>query len=155
MPEQRQRRYAERTTIDPMQTQAEIGKLVERHKATGFIAGWQGAQARVMFEMRGRRLRFSITLPPPDDRRFTKSGHIHLSPQQSAGKYEQFKREQWRLLLLLIKSKLEAIQNGAAVFEEEMMPYTVMPNGQTVLEWLGPQLEDRLRNGTMPPLLPG
>ena len=64
-------------------------------------------------------------------------------------------RERWRLLLFLIKGKLEAIREGAAIFEEEMMAYTVMPNGQTVAEWANPQLAQILDRNEMPPLLPG
>lgn len=131
----------------------EIERLVTKQGATGFVSGWQGAQARVMFEMRGRRLRFSVEMPPLDDPQLRLRSFDSMAQIQK--RYEQLGREKWRLLLLLIKSKLEAIEQRAAVFEEEMLPYTVMPNGQTVAEWLGPQLEARLRDGTMPPLLPG
>jgi hypothetical protein len=126
----------------------EIEQIVTRHGATGFVSGWQENEARVMFEMRGRRLRFSVKVPP-------EAMFERRAGRSPATAREQHIREKWRLLLFLIRSKLEAVRSGAAIFEEEMLPYTVMPSGQTVGEWLGPQLDDHLKNNTMPPLLPG
>lgn len=155
MTTKRVRRYAEGTDVHPIRTRSEIEVLVTKHGAEGFVAGWQGNKARVMFEMRGRRLRFEIDLPPQDDPRFTRRGYASVPVAKAKAAFEQYEREQWRLLLMLIKGKLEAIRNNAAIFDDEMLPYTGMPNGQTVAEWLSPQLEDHLRNSTMPPLLPG
>jgi hypothetical protein len=149
------RRYAQGTTIDPAKSRAEIETLVTKHGATGYVSGWQGNLVKVMFEMRGRRLRFSVDLPDVSDRQFTFDGHRRLPPAQAQQRFEQFVRERWRLLLFLIKGKLEAIREGAAIFEEEMMAYTVMPNGQTVAEWANPQLAQILDRNEMPPLLPG
>lgn len=151
----RQRRYAEGTTVDPAKTRAEIEMFVTKHGATSYVSGWEGNLLRVMFEMKGRRLRFSIELPDPSDRRFTHGQGHQFGSAQAQARFEQYVRERWRLLLFLIKGKLEAIREGAAIFEEEMLPYTVMPNGQTFAEWANPQLEDVLKRNTMPPLLPG
>ena len=151
----RKRRYAERTTVDPAKTRAEIDTLVTSHGASGFVSGWQGNLLRVMFDMKGRRIRFSVELPDETDKRFTHVQDRRLSASQAHARFEQYVRERWRLMLFLIKGKLEAIREGAAIFEEEMMPYTVLANGQTISEWLNPQIEDHLRNKTLPPLLPG
>jgi hypothetical protein len=151
----RQRRFAQGTTIDPAKSRIEIETLVTKHGATGHVSGWEGNLLRVMFTMNGRRIRFSVELPDATDRQFTHDGHRQLPPAQAKARFEQFVRERWRLLLFLIKGKLEAIRENAAIFEDEMLPYTVMPNGQTVAEWLNPQLEDSLQRNTMPPLLPG
>lgn len=62
------RRYAQGTTIDPAKSRAEIETLVTKHGATGYVSGWQGNLVKVMFEMRGRRLRFSVDLPDVSDR---------------------------------------------------------------------------------------
>lgn len=35
------------------------------------------------------------------------------------------------------------------------MTWMVLPNGQTVGQWMMPQLDAIYENGTMPPLLPG
>ena len=39
-------------------SRAEIETIVTKHGATGYVSGWQGNLVKVMFEMRGRRLRF-------------------------------------------------------------------------------------------------
>src|SRR5260370_42704641 len=68
---------------------------------------------------------------------------------------EQEKQRLWRGLALLVKAKLEAIASGISTMEEELLSYTVMPGGQTVGEWLEPQLEEAYRTGKMPPVIPG
>lgn len=152
-PPRRMRRYAQGTDVHPIRTRSEIESLVTKHGATGYVAGWHDNKARVMFEMRGRRIRFEIALLPVGDPRFTRRGYNVVPPAKAKAAFEQYEREQWRLLLMLIKGKLEAIRNNAAIFDDEMLAYTVMPNGQTVGEWLHPQLETHLQNNQMPPLL--
>ena len=71
------------TTIDPAKSRAEIETLVTKHGATGYVSGWQGNLVKVMFEMRGRRLRFSVDLPDVSDRQFTFDGHRRLPPAQA------------------------------------------------------------------------
>jgi len=65
------------------------------------------------------------------------------------------KQRLWRGLVLLVKGKLEAVASGIATIESELLAYTVMPDGETVGEWLEPQLNEVYRSGQMPPLLPG
>jgi hypothetical protein len=68
---------------------------------------------------------------------------------------EVARRQRWRALALAIKAKLEAVESGIATFEEEFMAYIVLPDGQTVGEFLSPQIEAAYSSGRMPPLLPG
>ena len=41
----------------------------------------------------------------------------------------------------MVKAKLEAVESGIATFEDEFMAYTMLPSGESVSEWLAPQLE--------------
>lgn len=66
---------------------------------------------------------------------------------------EQEIRRAWRLLLLLLKAKLEAVREGATTIEREFMADTVMPNGQTFTEYAQPQLEQAYALGKMPSAL--
>lgn len=51
-------------------------------------------------------------------------------------------------------ARLEAVESGITVFEEEFMAHIVLPNGQTVGEFMTPQIESAYRDGKMPPMLP-
>jgi hypothetical protein len=54
-----------------------------------------------------------------------------------------------------VRAKLEAVQSGITTLEREFLSDIVMPNNQTVSQWLAPQLDAAYQSGRMPPLLPG
>ncbi len=59
------------------------------------------------------------------------------------------------LLALVIKAKLEAVETGITMFDEEFLAHIVLPNGNTVGQFMLPQVESTYNSGAMPPLLPG
>lgn len=62
-------------------------------------------------------------------------------------------RRRWRALALGIKGKLETVATGIQTFEEEFLANIVLPNKQTVAEWLEPQLTAQYKGGKMPRML--
>ena len=64
-------------------------------------------------------------------------------------------RQKWRALALVIKAKLEAVESGIAVFEDEFMAYIVLPGGEeTVGDFMRPQIAEAYRIGAAPNMLP-
>ena len=55
---------------------------------------------------------------------------------------------------LWIKAVLEAAASGIITIEDALLPFTVLPNGQTAGQWLAPQIENAYLTGSMPALLP-
>ena len=53
-----------------------------------------------------------------------------------------------------VKAKLEAVESGISTIEREFFYDIVLPNGETIGEWMAPQLETAYQSGTMPPMLP-
>jgi hypothetical protein len=49
---------------------------------------------------------------------------------------------------------MEAVDTGISTIEREFLSYIVLPDGQTVGEWMAPQLETAYTQGNMPVLLP-
>lgn len=150
--------YAKGTDVPVEKTEMEIKRLLIKHGATAIATGWQDNLAVVMFEMHNRRIRFSISTPPLSQFAVVKlnaTSTRRRSPSEQKTALEQAQREKWRTLFLLIKGKLEALESGATLFEQEFLSYTVLPNNQTVSEWLEPQLNEVYRSGKMPPMLPG
>src|SRR5260221_8323386 len=136
-------KYAEGTSVSIARSRDEIERLLARHQATGFLYGEQGSRAMIAFELGGRRYRMELKYPRLSDmeahrNQFTR--RMSASQLQHTA-YEAEKQRLWRGLVLLVKGKLEAVESGIATIESELLAYTVMPDGETVGEWLSPQLE--------------
>ena len=58
-----------------------------------------------------------------------------------------------RALALTIKAKLEAVECGITIFDEEFLAHIVLPNGRTMGELYVPQIEHVYETKEMPPLL--
>ena len=131
--------YAAETRVPVSQSRAEIERLLERHKARqyGTAVDYDKLSARVQFNLHNRIIRFVIALPDP--KRF-----------RVQAKYEQADRQRWRALLLVIKAKLEAVENSIATFEEEFLAHIVMPNDHTVAELVTPFIAAAYKHGKMP-----
>jgi hypothetical protein len=150
--------YAKGTTVPIEKTEIEIKTLLRAHGATAVVTGWSGDMAQVIFEMRDRRIRFTVACPSIQEFQYVKTGQYSRRMRtkvEQRNAYGQAQREKWRLLYLLIKGKLESIEGNVGMFEQEFLSYIVLPNGETVGEWFAPQLEAAYKSGRMPPMLPG
>ena len=150
-------RYAENTQVASDRSRAEIERTLRRYGASAFAYGWQDNTAQIMFEMAGRRIKFSLPLPDPDEDQFrlTPSGKWERTAKQQEEAYEQAVRQRWRALALVIKAKLEAVEAGISTVESEFLSHIALPAGGTVGEWLRPRLDEVYATGQMPALLPG
>lgn len=149
-------RYAQDTAVSVEKSKAEIERLLIRYGATSFLSGQQGERAMVAFEMKGKRIRFVLPLPDSnaDEFKFTPAGCRMRGDEDRLKAWEQACRQRWRALTLTIKAKLEAVETGITTFEDEFMAHIVMPSGDTVGEWLKPQIEKAYESKKMPPMLP-
>lgn len=149
--------YAKQTTVSPERSRLEIERTLIRYGATGFMYGWQGERYMVGFELDNRRIRLDIHMPHRSDRRICYTPTGRLRSKAGADKaYRQAMRQRWRALALIIKAKLEAIEAGVTTLEAEFLNATLLPSGQTVGEWLEPQIRHIYETGQMPAgLLPG
>lgn len=130
------RLYAQGTTVASSKSRAEIEALIMKHGATSYASGFEGTKANILFKMKGRRVRFELVLTGATDER------------------EDMRR--WRCLFYLLKAKLMAVEDGLETFEDAFLSQTLVPGagGETVSQWIGPQLAYAYEKGTvMPPLL--
>jgi hypothetical protein len=151
-------KYAATTDVPANRSRAEIEATLTRFGATAFAYGWSAdhSVAQVMFEMGGRRMRFSLSLPDRSDRQFTHTPNGSRRTETGIrAAYDQEARRMWRSLLLVIKAKLEAVATGIVSAEEEFLAHVVLPDNSTVGEWVEPQLREVYGRGDMPALLPG
>ena len=132
----------------------EIERILRRYGADAFMYASDAGKAVIAFRAKGRQIRF--LLPMPDSRSFTYTPAKRQlrSPAARRETYEQAVRQLWRALALVIKAKLEAVEAGIAVFEDEFMANIMLPDGKTVGDFMRPQIAIAYDTGQMPPLLP-
>ncbi len=143
--------YAENTSVSPERSLAEIQKTLRRYGADRFAFYDSRTQISIAFELRGRRVRLSLALPDTPSS-FTATGKKR-TPTQAQSALEQEIRRRWRALALTIKAKLEAVESGIETLDQAFMPYLLLPDGQTLSEYLKPELDMALATGNIP-LLP-
>ncbi len=147
-------RYAATTDVSSTRSREEIERTLERYGADQFLYGWQDSAAMVGFRMNGRQIRFILAMPGKTERRFTHHSRGKRTPDAALKEWEQAVRQRWRALALVIKAKVEAVESGISIFEDEFLANIVLPTGETAGAWMRPQIAEAYRVGTMPALLP-
>tara|TARA_R110000803_G_scaffold83326_4_gene149487 strand:+ start:221 stop:691 length:471 start_codon:yes stop_codon:yes gene_type:complete len=149
-------KFAENTSVSSEKSRMEIERILGRYGADGFMYGWEPDRAIIAFRMTGRHVKFVLPMPDRSSREFTHTPEKNMRRSESAAAsaFEQAVRQRWRALALVIKAKLEAVETGITVFDDEFMAHIQLPNGETVGNWMRPQIELAYEKGTMPALLP-
>lgn len=136
------RRYAADTDVPVARSKAAIEAMLLQHGATEFAFGWDPTHDRLQFRLFQRTIRFTLPRPDPDDRRFTLDARGYSRSASSVKRQiEQADRQRWRALYLVIRAKLEAVEAGIAIFEQEFLAFVVLGNGFTVGDVLVPRLQ--------------
>lgn len=150
------RGYASGTTVSIERSRHELEQLLIKRGATAFAYGWQDERVMIGFQHSGRHIRFFLPMPSRTDRAvlYTPTRQ-RRAPSAIEKVFQQELRRRWRSLLLIVKAKMEAIESGVTTFDDEFLPYIVLPNGQTIGEYMKPQIALAYEHNTMPSLLPG
>lgn len=134
--------FAGSTDVPVYKSKADIEGLLTKYGAEGYHSGWQAATGddpgwdAIEFLWKGRQIRFRIPRPSDTDPRVK----AYKGPKRGDW-IEQLNRQRWRVLMLVVKAKLEAVESGVSVFEEEFMPFIVTASGRTIGEILLPRLQ--------------
>lgn len=146
--------YAADTSVSVEKTRAELETTLRKFGADAFGYMTDQHGATIGFRIAGKRVRFLLPLPTPNDRRFThvlsRGIIVARKPEVAAKGWEQACRSAWRALFLAVKAKLVAVDAKITTFENEFMAHIVLPNGQTVGEAALPMIEDAYVTGKMP-----
>lgn len=144
--------YAENTSVSSEKSRAEIEHTLIRYGADQFMYGWNDQGAVVQFRASERHVKFVLPMPDKTDERFTTTpgGKRTRTADAALKAWEQETRRRWRALALAVKAKLEVVASGIATFEDEFMANIVLPGGETVGEWLTPQIHEAYASGAMP-----
>src|SRR5258706_9275366 len=120
----------------------------------------EAGRAVVAFQREGIQYRILLPLLALDDERFWYRGVNQYrsgtsTPAQAKTAWQQDIRERWRGLAEYIKALRIAYEAEIVKIESALLPYAVLPDGQTVEQWVAPQLPAVYASGDMPPLYPG
>lgn len=147
--------YAENTSVSVERSRAELERTLTRYGATAFGYMTSPGSATVVFEANGRRIRFDLPLPRPDEKRFTHHARGARTPSAALEAWEQACRQRWRALNLAVKAKLEAVDAGISEFEDEFLAFICLPTGQTMADVARPAIAEAYASGSMPALTMG
>lgn len=145
--------YARGTDVSVDRTRAELERLLTAHGATGFGYGWESGHHRVVFRVADRMIRLEVSEPGRAEFTRTPTG-LSRSEAQITERVFAETRRRWRSLLLVTKARFVAIEDGVMTLEQAFMADVVLPDGQTVSEWLHPQLDTAYATAEMPALMP-
>jgi len=143
--------YAKETGVSVERSEAEIKRTLRRYGADD-ITTHSSARRRlafVAFAYESLPVKMTIPLPDPDSEEFWHSpaGKKKRSPEQARSQWEKACRQQWRVLLLLIKAQLEAIANGVVTPQEAFMPWLLLKSGRTIYEEMGGGIQGAIESG--------
>jgi len=147
------RRYAEHTAVPVDRSKSEIERILVRYGAAEFGYATRGRKAAVMFSAHGKHLRFVLPLPDKTEIIRTPGGRQRKNTVQDEMLAKETRRR-WRALALEIKAKLEAVETGIALFEQEFLAQIVLPDGRTVADTILPGIEEAYKTGRVAGLLP-
>lgn len=129
------RRFAEDTTVPVSRTQDEVKTALRRVGADQIAVFESDERSAIAFRLGAGMYRITVPLDAKAK-----------NPAQDA-------RRAWRLLGLLMKSKLEAVREGATTIEREFLADMLVHDGRTVSEWALPQIALAQEEGRMPSTL--
>jgi hypothetical protein len=136
--------FAAGTTVPPEKTMMEIRALLGKHGAQRIQTIEDTHLVQIAFALKNRVIRFEIELPAEDGPAFRPSYRQRTTRRAL---WEAEIRRRWRVCLLIIKSKLEAVSTNAKLFDVELLPYFVMPDGRTVAQHINSEKLDQLYEG--------
>jgi hypothetical protein len=146
--------YAESTSVPVEKSRGDIEKLLSQHKCQKFMTGvdHEAHRATVQFQAHNRIIKFEIALPDPGDPKWkkVKGRYMQRNAAGIVAVVAQEERTRWRALLLVIKAKLEAVESGITTWEDEFLAHVLLPNDQTVAQYIGPAVDQIYATGRMP-----
>jgi hypothetical protein len=133
--------YAAQTEVAVHRSKQAIEALLLQHGAKAYTTGWNETHDTLQFRLFESVVRFTLPRPSLKDRRYTHDKRGWLRSNQGRDRaMQQADRQRWRALYLVIRAKIEAVESGIAVFEQEFLAFIVLPNDLTIGDVLVPQI---------------
>lgn len=151
--------YASRTKVSAAKSREEIQAILKKYGASDFGYKEAADHAMVIFKMANRDYRFLIRYKPlsafkPSISKISSPAKRDRTQADLKAEHEQHIRQRWRAMLVVIKAKLIAYDEGIETLEEVFFRWTVVPGSeQTIEEMIEPQIQAAYTTGKLPPML--
>lgn len=133
--------YAKYTKVSITKTKMDIQRLLKSWGIDEFFFGTSPRGDGIGFRYEGKIYKRNVTLP-------------EKAWDTSNTRYEQLKRQRWRILYMSLKMKLEEIDDGGISFEDQFLAMMCLPDGSSVADFMKlPENIARLEKTEMPKLL--
>lgn len=155
-------RYAQGTTVPIERSRVEVERILQAAGAIRTAIVRDGSDAEVGFELKGRCIKVPIHVPTIEkiwDEAVKEEPWGWKSKSDSQRKrwceerQIEEQRRRWRVLVILLKAKLEAIADEASTIDQEFLYFVVVKGGGTIGEHLEAQLEEIYSGQASPKLL--
>ena len=146
--------YANKTKVSTSRSKDEIERTLKRYGASAFQSGqdMDRGVAWLMFRIGTAVIKIPIPMPKLEEFAISPAGRSRRKEVQQQ-EYEKATRQRWRVLALLVKAKLESVEQGITTVEKEFLGDLLLPSGQTIAEEMAPQIDAAFREGKMLKLL--
>jgi hypothetical protein len=133
-------RYAADTEVPVERSKTAIEGLLTQRGVEGYHTGWDQQRDIIEFVWKGKQIRFLLPRPKRGNYLRKRDGYGRNERQVTAA-MDQANRQRWRALYLVVRAKIEAVEAGLAIFEEEFLSFIVIPGAnKTIGEILVPRL---------------
>lgn len=158
--------YASSTSVPVERSRAELEKLLRAAGSTSLMVGNDGSRIVVGFMLDARTVRLTLAVPTGEElaakrtravtRRWNSRSRSYDSPATRLVKLrDDEERRLWRVLVLVVKAKLEAIAQGLSDVEHEFLADVVVKGGRTIGELLRGEIDKIYKGSDVPRLLLG
>lgn len=136
-------KYAEGTEVPIGRTRDEIERTLSRFGSTAqaWLRDDLKGVVTVAFKRAGHTYRFTVPSPPLSAFMKTPSGRWTRTEPQAAAARDAEVRRRFRSLANYVKAVLDATESGIIKADEALLPYLLLPEGDTVYQRASRQLE--------------
>lgn len=139
--------FAEGTQVDAGKTRLDIEAMLSKFACETVGVMREPGFATVLFRRQGWAVQMRVALPQLSDApKQRKPGYHYMTEAQRLQWVMQQEREKWRQLMLVLKAKFTALENGIESFEESFMAHLVV-GGDHVGQRLLPALRQAQESG--------
>ncbi len=146
------RSYAEGTSVSVEKSQGEISQILRRFGAEEFGHKESRGKGYFMFVIGGIAYQMEVPLPPLADFTTSPAGRSRTDLQAQTDQAAEIRRR-WRSLLLNIKAKIVAIDDGISTVEKEFLAFVMLPSGMSIGDAMIPTLQKIAASGEFPKML--
>lgn len=151
--------YARNTKVSVERSKAEIEKLLRKFgaKKFGTMEDIDAGIAYLMFEHEGLSFQIPVRMPFRKDYTMSPARRVRTAAAATEA-WDQAIKARWRVVFLLTKAKLIAIDQEHSTIEREFLSDVMLPRPDgpsSVGDIMIPELRKAASTGQLPKLLPG